>query len=181
MLVGLIGFKQVGKSTAASYLQDKYGFVRHNFKDALVEEMKERFPDLLEEFACCYFPDDLGMSGWNRLFFEKPPAMRALMQNYGTNVRRFDEDSYWTDKWVEGLLCGDVVVDDVRFKNEAAAVKGRGGVLIRLVRPDVSTGGQHVSETEQLDIVADHTIECVAGDHGDLYKKLDAIVLDPHE
>lgn len=172
MLVGLIGFKQVGKSTAAAYLQNQYGFVRHNFKDALIAEMKERFPDLLEELSSVY------AMNVDSLFIEKPPAMRALMQNFGTNVRRVDFDCYWTDQWASGLprSQGNVVVDDVRFKNEAAAVKDCGGVLIRLVRPDVGTGGQHVSETEQLDIVADYTIESLAGDYSSLYLALDRMV-----
>ena len=167
MLVGLIGFKQVGKTTAASYLQDQYGFVRHNFKDALVAEMKDRFPDLLEELSSIY------VMTIDELFSQKPPAMRALMQNYGTNVRRVDKDSYWTDKWFSELPCGNVVVDDVRFINEADCIKEAGGVLIRLVRPDVLSGGNHVSETEQLDIVADHTIESLADDYISLYTELD--------
>jgi hypothetical protein len=171
MIIGLIGFKQVGKSTAAKYLAE-HGFARINMKDALVAELRKNFPDLLRELSQAYHMDV------DKLFENKPPAMRALMQNYGTEVRRSDKDSYWTDKWKEAASYeGDnIVVDDVRFINEAEAVRSRGGILIRLVRPDITSGGTHSSETEQLQIVADHTIECKPGEHETLYKSLDEII-----
>lgn len=201
MIIGLIGFKQVGKSTAAKYLEEKYGFVRHNMKDALVAEIKQNFPDLLKEIAKKETDITGGMfldEAIEALFYVKPPLMRALLQNYGTEVRRGDNDSYWTDQWLKKMnatplslprmmggkeLLGyqvsdlvSIVTDDIRFKNEAEAVKMCKGILIRLTRPDVTTGGSHPSETEQLEIEADYTIECVPGDHEHLYRELDRIV-----
>lgn len=175
MIIGLIGFKQVGKSTAAKFLEEKYGFVRHNMKDALVAEIKQNFPDLLEELAFIY---DMTV---DELFEMKPLAMRALLQNYGTEVRRGDDDNYWVLKWMAWLNTGKhennmFVTDDVRFINEGKAVKNMGGILIRLTRPDITTGGTHPSETEQLEIEADYTIECQPGDHEHLYRELDAII-----
>lgn len=183
MIIGLIGFKQVGKSTAAKYLETQYGFVRHNMKDALVAEIKQNFPDLLREIADWYNSNllasaTIGMKflSIDDLFEVKPPLMRALLQNYGTEVRRGDKDSYWTDQWVGRLTVSNTVTDDVRFINEAKAVRLHGGILIRLTRPDVATGGSHKSETEQLEIEADYTIECQQGDHEHLYRELDKIV-----
>lgn len=189
MIIGLLGFKQVGKSTAAKHLEAR-GFVRINMKDALVAELKKNFPNLLEEIRREYIDDEFdGMEDGeilsiDGLFQYKPPLMRALMQNYGTEVRRGDKDSYWTDQWE--LSAGNsenrnIVVDDVRFKNEAEAVRHQGGILIRLTRPDITDGGTHKSETEQLEIVADHTIDCVAGEHGVLYNALDDIILPPED
>jgi len=171
-IIGLVGFKQVGKSTAAKYLEDKYGFTRHNFKDAMVQEIKDNFPDLLKELEYYY---NLTI---DELFIQKPPLMRALMQNYGTDVRRKDNRNYWTQQWFENLAIGKTVADDVRFLNESEAVKLGGGIIIRLTRSDIETGGTHASETEQLEIVADHTIECNPGDHEALYRALDEIVKD---
>lgn len=172
MIIGLIGFKQVGKSTAAKHLEGR-GFTRINMKDALVAELRKNFPDVLRELGVIY-----GLTV-DDLFEQKPPAMRALMQHYGTEVRRGDKDSYWTDQWEDAVQKSGtqhVVVDDVRFFNEAEAVRHQGGILIRLVRPDITSGGTHASETEQLQIVADHTIECEAGGHGKLYNALDDIL-----
>jgi len=169
-IIGLVGFKQVGKSTAAKYLESKYGFTRHNFKDAMVQEIKDNFPNLIEELEIHY---NLSTP---QLFIQKPPLMRALMVNYGTDVRRKDDPDYWTRQWVKNLVTQKTVADDVRFLNEAAAVKIEGGIIIRLTRSDIPTGGDHASETEQLEIVADHTIECDPGDHESLYRALDDII-----
>jgi len=43
-LIAFVGFKQSGKTTASQYLQEKHGYIRHNFKDALVREIKQNFP-----------------------------------------------------------------------------------------------------------------------------------------
>ena len=94
MIIGLTGKKQNGKSTAAEHLSDKHNFVRINFKDALVAEIRERFPNLLEAIIEIMDRTDYdGMNPWtvDRLFKEKPPLMRALLQNYGTEVRRIDD------------------------------------------------------------------------------------------
>jgi len=173
MIIGITGFKQSGKSTAAKYLEDKYGFTRHNFKDALVQELKDNFPDLLAELEIHY---NLSTP---HLFIQKPPLMRALMINYGTEVRRKDDSNYWVGEWISRTITANynLVADDVRFLNEAIAVRESGGIIIRLTRPDLLTGGDHVSETEQLQIVADHTIDCNPGDKEALYRALDKIIL----
>lgn len=180
MIIGLVGFKQIGKSTAAAYLQEKHGFDRHNFKDALVAEMKENLQETIQAIYDETGNVDLGWphaADW--LFQEKPPIFRALMQNYGTDVRRKGDSNYWTRQWRKALdVDSNTVTDDVRFKNEAQCIKANQGIIIRLTRPDVATGGTHVSETEQLDIVADYTIDCEKGDHQKLYDELDKIVAE---
>lgn len=180
-LYAFIGFKLSGKSTAAKYYESK-GFTRLNFKDALVKEMKDNFPDLLQEIGDVETKYDRGFADQietvDDLFTYKPPLMRALMQNYGTDVRRKDNDNYWTDKWgmaYAALHPTDVVVDDVRFLNEAAEIKKYGGKIIRIVRSDITSGGDHVSETEHLEIKADYTVEVEPGDHNGLERKLEEI------
>lgn len=174
MLIGLIGFKQVGKSTAAKFLEEQYLFQRHNFKDGLIAHIKLRFPDVLLGLS------DLYEMTIDELFDQKPPLMRALMVNVGTDDVRRDDPDHWIDIYKETLPAGFVVTDDVRFLNEAQVIKERKGVLIRLTRPDLTTGGHHESETQQLQIVADYTIECGAGDFDKLYRELDNII-EKHE
>lgn len=172
MIIGLVGFKQVGKSTAAKYLEDKHKAKRINMKDALVSEIKQNFPDLLAKLA------DMHMMSVNQLFDVKPELMRALMQNYGTEVRRGDDQNYWTDRWKESVegVKGMIVVDDVRFLNEAKAVREMGGIIVRLTRPDIETGGTHSSETEQLSIEVDETIHCEPGSHQKLYEEMENLI-----
>jgi hypothetical protein len=173
MIIGFVGFKHVGKSTAAKYLQEKYGGVRINMKDALVAEIKQNFPDTLRELGDKY------TLSIDELFEQKPPIMRALLQNYGTEVRRRDADDYWVNKWKESVSQSHgqlITVDDVRFLNEAEAVTSQGGVLIRLVREDIDTGGTHASETEQVAIDTEYVIHCKGGDEDTLYRSLDAVI-----
>lgn len=180
MIIGFVGFKQVGKSTAAKYIESKYGCNRVNFKDGMITEIRNNFPDLLRAIDAAEGEaenDDIeSCIDW--LFENKPPLMRALMQNYGTEVRRKDDDNYWVKQWKKKVYPSliNTVTDDVRFLNEAEAVKYGYGIIIRLERDDIPTGGTHPSETEQLSIVADYTIKCEANGHDKLYTALDEIL-----
>lgn len=181
MIIGLIGYKQSGKSTAAQHLAKKYGYIRHNFKDALIAEIKQNFPDLLEAILDAtresgeYFYAPSG--DVSELFKTKPPLVRALMQNYGTEVRRKDNDDYWVHEWVVNCFKKPkVIADDVRFLNEAKAVRGMNGILIRIIRTDIDSGGTHASETEQDQIKTDYTITVDKGEHDKLYSELDKII-----
>lgn len=172
MIIGICGFRGTGKSETAKYLNEQYGFTRVNFKDGLVQEMKERLPDTLKAIG------DMYQLTIDELFQIKPSVMRALMQNYGTEVRRQDDDAYWVNTWLRSVseLDSNVVVDDVRFHNEHEAVTSQGGILIRIKRSDITSGGQHKSETEQLEFDADFTIEVERGDIAGLHAQVDSII-----
>lgn len=183
MIVGFVGFAKSGKTTASDHLVETNRFKKINFKDALVEEIKRNFPDLIREV--CLFMEKHFWEGvkWDadRLFNEKPPIWRALMQNYGTEVRRKDNPNYWTSQWKEqarqALKEGyQVVVDDCRFLNEEQAIRDLGGKIIRIVRTDISEAGEHQSEVEQLQIKNDTTITVAKGEHQKLYELLDAYI-----
>lgn len=173
MIIGLCGYKGTGKSTAAEYLEKEYGFKRINFKDGLVAELKAKFPLSLEELRKTYT-----LSSVEDLFRIKPPVMRAIMQEYGTDVRRDEDPDYWVKQWnssVKENKC-NIVTDDVRFFNELAALGDMDGVLIRITRPDVTSGGGHLSETEQEKFIEDFTIVGIPGSHKEIYKQVDAII-----
>jgi hypothetical protein len=185
-IIALTGFKQSGKTTAANYLETK-GYVRHNMKDALITELKERFPDLLQSIIENY--QEMMESTYNAsfvdmdwLFEKKPPLIRALLQNFGTEVRRAEDEDYWVLQWKLGLIehmMADrraIVVDDCRFVSEARAIKAWGGTIIRIERTDITSGGNHQSETEMLQITPDHTITVGPGEHDKLYAELDKIL-----
>ena len=53
---------------------------------------------------------------------------------------------------------GSVVIDDVRFPNEAAMIRDLGGELWRIDRPGVSYDGSHESEGGLEDITPDRMI-----------------------
>ena len=169
MIVGFVGKKGSGKSTAAKFLEEEHGFCRHNFKDALIAELKHKMPETLREMVHAVALVSDGEWTVDRLFAEKPPIARALLQNYGTDVRRADDPEYWVDLWRNFALVPDnknIVVDDVRFENEAQAIRDMGGCLIRIMKnsPVVTEQDNHPSETEQDDIVVNHEIVVEKGD-----------------
>jgi len=183
MIIAFTGKKQSGKSTACSYIESKVpGVVRVNFKDALIDEIKENFPQLLNAIVETMDKTEYdGVNPWSidRLFKDKPPLMRALMQNYGTDVRRSDIQSYWTDQWIRKVISTGyktVLCDDVRFINEEEAVRSLGGIVVRIVREDLPHTDTHASETEQDTILADYTISVKTGEHQKLYAFLDQIL-----
>lgn len=171
MIIGITGLRRSGKTTVSKYLQAEHGFVAHNFKAAIIQEMKDKFPETLD--ALCRH-----LEGANNtvdgLFEEKPRAMRALMQNFGTDVRRAEDPNYWVDKWSKSLPDDNVVVDDVRFLNEADAIRLLGGVIIRVQNPDITSGGSHVTETEQEQIDADFSLEAEMGNKIELFRQTES-------
>ncbi len=174
MIIGLTGLAGSGKTTVSRYLAQNYGFKCVNFKDGLVAEMKQRLPRTLLALSLIH-DGDYGDIDW--LFQNKPPIMRTLMQEYGTEVRRADDPEYWIAQWKQSIEPNqNFVADDVRFLNELAAVREAGGVIIRVTRPDITSTGEHKSETEQLDFEVDFTIEGVPGSHESIYKQVDSII-----
>jgi energy-coupling factor transporter ATP-binding protein EcfA2 len=172
MIIGFTGKKGSGKTTASRMVLAVVRGSQHvNFKDAMVAEMKERLPKTIAALAEHYGQD----VDW--LFVNKPPIFRALMQDYGTTVRRGDNDRYWVDRWLESTAGMEhVVVDDVRFINEAEAVRNQGGIIIRLNRNDIVSTDNHQSEIEMDSIRTDYSIDVKEGGHDDLSQELDRIL-----
>jgi hypothetical protein len=180
-LIGLTGKKRSGKSTAAAHLADK-GFVRVNFKDCLIGELLINFPDHIKTICTTMEKLDYdGNKAWTaqRLVEEKPPLFRTLLQNYGTEVRRQDNEDYWVAEWRDTVTWIDaehIVADDVRFKNEAQAIRDFGGIIVKIVRTDLEHTDTHASETEMDSIRPDYTISVLTGELDQLHKQLDDIV-----
>ena len=103
------------------------------------------------------------------------------MQNYGTEVRRGDDPQYWVKQWqkkVSSLLeqGKSVCCDDVRFLNEADAVKLSGGKIVAIRRDDITNTGSHASETEQSNIEVDYTVVGKKGEHETVYGQIEEIL-----
>lgn len=72
----------------------------------------------------------------------------------------------------------DVVIADVRFRNEVDGLRKAGAFLVRMVRPGAGLGGAagaHVSETEQLSI-SDTEFDVVLNNNNGLLSELRKLV-----
>lgn len=142
MLIGVIGNKRVGKTTFADYIVEKYGFITFAFADPIKEGAKIMF-DLSEEQVNGNLKEVLD----KRWGF----TPRQFLQILGTDCCRekFGKD-VWIKRmkfWYEKNKTKNVVISDIRFPNEAEAVKEMGGILIKITNSNIIPKKDlHISE-----------------------------------
>lgn len=155
-LIGVAGVIGAGKDVIANHLIDRWGFQRLGFSFALKQEVGQRLRRTLLAYWRLTESDippapEAEQGIIDLLLQTKPPVVRELLQEYGTEVRRADDADYWVHKWCS-LAAKDwtrrLVVPDVRFDNEAKIIQ-RWGVLVKVVRPTTASPAQttHASET----------------------------------
>jgi hypothetical protein len=141
MIIGIAGFQGSGKDTIADYLQNFHGFKRDSFAATLKDAVAAVFGwdrELLEGRTTESRAWRETVDPWwaNRLNMPNLTP-RLVLQKWGTEVAR---QAWHDDTWIASLenklnkSHNDIVITDVRFPNEIAAVKRAGGVVIRVVR-----------------------------------------------
>jgi hypothetical protein len=143
MIIGLSGYARVGKDTAGSILVNEFGFERIAFAD------KMKRLALMINPAVAEAVDHAGGS-WDRA--KEQPFVREYLQSLGTGARVALFDDVWIQAALADVQAGrNYVVTDVRFTNEAEAIKRFDrSAVVRIVRPGVGAVNGHVSE-HQLD------------------------------
>jgi hypothetical protein len=155
MIVGLSGYAQAGKDTAAEVFV-RYGFQRYSFADPMREMALAIDPivAIVDVYSCGdTYPEELRYSeAIDANGYEKAkaafPEVRAFLQRLGTDAgRKILGEDVWVDaamrKMAEG---GDYVIPDVRFVNEAEAIRNAGGMVFRIHRPGRGPVNDHESE-----------------------------------
>lgn len=130
MLIGLTGRKQSGKSTIAAILRD-YGFIEDSFA-APLRDFTARILAMT--------PAELETAKERPVDWLGGITPRHMMQTIGTEWGR---DTICPDLWVKSLerrvmplLAAGlaVVISDLRFDNEAHAIRALGGRVVRVER-----------------------------------------------
>jgi hypothetical protein len=148
-LIGLAGLAGAGKTTIAKHLVEKYGFARTAFADPLKTM-------LINAGLCTY----------EECYVEKTQRSRELLQKIGTDIFRKQVDPlFWVNKTEDSIVRiwaeekKRVVVDDIRFPEEAQRIRDMGGILIMVKRGDYvdpTAGSTHESERLVQLIECDH-------------------------
>ena len=137
MLIGVVGFIGSGKGAVGDLLEQK-GFVKDSFAKPLKDACSAMFGwprELLEgdtevsrkwrEEHDSFWSEKFGYAFTPRL------ALQLMGTEAGRNV-------FHQDIWVVSLLnrakCKNVVVTDVRFKNEIDYIQQNGGIIVRVKR-----------------------------------------------
>jgi hypothetical protein len=141
MIIGIAGFQGSGKDTIADYLQNIYGFKRDSFAATLKDAVSAVFGwdrELLEGRTTESRQWRETVDSWWASRLNMPNLTpRLVLQKWGTEVAR---KSWHDDIWIASLenklnrAHNDIVITDVRFPNEIAAVRNAGGTVIRVVR-----------------------------------------------
>jgi hypothetical protein len=176
-IIAFCGCAGAGKTTAAKRLVKAHGYVRAPFAAALKamlaallrlqradeDEIAELIDGAAKEDRCHYLA---GISA------------RRAMQTLGTEWGRAIDPDFWVRVWRASLPdAGRIVVDDLRFANEANAVHDMGGLVVGIDRPDArrldARAAAHASEA--LAGVAPDRVIVGGGPFENLWEQVDEL------
>lgn len=148
MLIGVCGKAKAGKDTFADFAIDiakEWGatFVR---KVAFAETLKEGAAATLGISVDKLYNQDFKAS---KIAMFPNHTYREFLQYFGTKMREFEPD-FWvriTMQKMPNYETGLTMISDVRYRNEAEAIRKAGGLLVRIDRIGAGAGN-HPSETE---------------------------------
>lgn len=169
ILIGFAGRKRSGKTTAAELLMQGHGFIGISF----AQPMRVFVAEILG-----MNPEQLEAAKEEPIAWLDGATPRHMLQTLGTEWGR---QLVHPELWVRVCMrAADharqngyaVVLSDVRFPNEAEALRERGGHVIEIERPDLPapTDG-HASETPLPRDLIDYTV-VNDGDRAQLYSRL---------
>lgn len=161
--IGIVGRKRSGKDTAAAALVEELGYVRHGLADPLKESALKLDP--IVDFVDAgtrgedRWVEPLRLSevvlvdGWE-VAKDEHPEVRRILQKLGDEAgRQVHGERTWIDQllrrtWAANDAGHPVVVPDVRYPNEAEALRTAGFLVVRIDRPGFCdpVPGEHASE-----------------------------------
>ena len=156
-LIGITGKKRTGKDTAAATLSVECGYDRFAFASLLKAMTYSLLARLGIDPQTAYKMVDGDLK-------EMPcPQLcgkhtRWVMQTLGTEWgRKCIDENFWVRATLRAASSADkAVISDVRFANEAQAIRDAGGRVVRLLRGN-DNGDSHASEVMDFDV--DFTID----------------------
>lgn len=191
-LIGISGKAGSGKDTVAQYLH-------HHYKNVYIEHLA----DPLKACASAAFgiPEEhfyqRDIKEINNPYWEVSP--RAIAQFIGTEMFRDtmtkligEEGKYFWVKRLAGKLNGELILDgegeyedgdvvvipDVRFQTEADWIQSQGGVILNLIRQDVSqaVGISNHSSEAGFELIGRYGNIVNNTTFGDLYNSVDNLL-----
>jgi hypothetical protein len=145
--IALMGRARAGKDTVAARLVAAHRFTRVAFADPLKEMALEIDPVIPTAYGVhVRLAKLVADSGWE--FAKGYPEVRRILQYVGQSVRDH-APGFWVRLALKtaDAAAGPVVVSDVRYPDEAEALRARGFLMVRITRPGQEFVNSHESET----------------------------------
>jgi hypothetical protein len=134
MIIGLNGYAQAGKDTAGDYMVEGLGFVGAAYADKLRDLMTQADPWVQWGSTWVRWNEAVRLIGYERA--KKETNGRDILVNLGHGVRNVLGQDTWVDAAMSDVIpTRDYVFTDVRYPNEALAIKNAGGEVWRIWRP----------------------------------------------
>lgn len=149
-LVGISGKAGSGKSTVADYLESKYGYKQISFA-AILKNM----------LRVAGLPEPADRDKKEAIIEGFSFSWREAAQKLGTEWGRALDDDIWVKLSLASLDDStNYVISDVRFDNEAGAIRRKGGSIIHLEGRGVDLGAMaaHASEKGVTKLVSDFRV-----------------------
>ena len=161
-IIGVSGFARAGKDTVGRILCANHGYHRVAFADKMkaialamdpIIGFTERRESGIDDHTFVVTKGPLRLAefvaqvGWEKA--KENSVVRGTLQRLGTEAgRRILGEDFWVDTALTGLDENRLwVATDVRFPNEALAIKALGGVVVRVARPETEAANLHPSES----------------------------------
>jgi len=174
MIIGLSGYARTGKDTVAEILIRKYGYRRIAFADKIKEALITLNPIVVPEIGL-HLAEYVNDFSWE--VAKNTPEVRRLLQVMGTEVgRNLLSQDIWVEAALKDVRAGEkIVLTDVRFPDEADAVKWLFGEVWRIERKGVLATNSHKSESALDEWIFDRIIDN-SGTLEDLEESVDVIM-----
>jgi hypothetical protein len=179
-IIGLCGHMGAGKDAAAALLSMLW-YERISFADELKSEVAaaisdpSKIPSELPEYI-----SSLILSCNREEVYAKPTSerMRVILQFWGTDFRRAQDPDYWVKLVSHRIQPGrKYVISDVRFANEAAMIREKGGVVWKIDRPVAINGIPGHASEQAIDSIEPDVVIYNHGTLLDMAQKLRGLVV----
>jgi hypothetical protein len=173
--IALMGRARSGKDTVAARLVGHHNYSRVAFADVLKDMALSVNPRVAAGGGTLRLRLLIGAGGWEEA--KSFPEVRGFLQDLGQSIRDVDPN-FWLRLALDRVdsIAGPVVVTDVRYPNEYAALQRRGFRMVRVFRPNICQqfAGLHESETALDDYTSEILLN--AGSLQDLETRADALI-----